>query len=208
MGVSGWKKLLTSRKELFVLLKVFKQGSRKYFRLDCALSGRDDRAGSQAWPDFDRIQDQHHLTCNDPWATGYTGWNKFFKICDLYDQIFFQGADATAVGSMLFTRGVSGTRVVTGKDNKIIGKSCHCSFFPNMIFISRWCSVWGLGCPHCQLQQGLPHCCCCHRGHHRWCQALRQEGGQGALQAGWGWGEQGGPLQEDQGVDDVGGKDT
>ena len=33
-----------------------------------------------------------------------------------------QGAEATAVGSMLFTRGVSGTRVVTGKDSKIIGK--------------------------------------------------------------------------------------
>ena len=63
------------------------------------------------------------------------------KICVLYDQIYFQGADATAVGSMLFTRGVSGTRVVTGKENKIIGKSCHCCLFPNIIFISRWCSV-------------------------------------------------------------------
>ena len=32
MGVSGWKKLLTSRKELFVLLKVFTKGSRNYFK--------------------------------------------------------------------------------------------------------------------------------------------------------------------------------
>ena len=30
------------------------------------------------------------------------------------------GSSATAVGSMLFTRGVSGTRVVTGQDSKTI----------------------------------------------------------------------------------------
>ena len=41
-----------------------------------------------------------------------------------------QGAEATAVGSMLFTRGVSGTRVVTGKDSKIIGKLQAIGFLP------------------------------------------------------------------------------
>ena len=142
MGVSGWKKLLTSRKELFVLLKVFKQGSRKYFK-GLIVHLQDEMTELAAKHGLTLIESKTNtislaMTLEHQVTPAET---ICLKICVLYDQIYFQGADATAVGSMLFTRGVSGTRVVTGKDSKIIGKSCHCSFFPNMIFISRWCSV-------------------------------------------------------------------
>merc|ERR550534_3602053 len=92
MGVSGWKKLLTSRKELFVLLK----------------------------DEMTELAAKHGLTLIE-------SKTNTISLAMTLEQ---QGADATAVGSMLFTRGVSGTRVVTGKDSKIIGKSCHCCFFP------------------------------------------------------------------------------
>jgi len=83
MGVSGWKKLLTSRKELFVLLK----------------------------DEMTELAAKHGLTLIE-------SKTNTISLAMTLEQ---QGADATAVGSMLFTRGVSGTRVVTGKDSKIIG---------------------------------------------------------------------------------------
>lgn len=83
MGVSGWKRLLAQRKDLFGQLK-------------------EEMGG---------LASRHGIKVLDSRANNIS----------LALTLQQQGKEATAVGSMLFTRGVSGTRVVTGKDSKIIG---------------------------------------------------------------------------------------
>jgi len=83
LGLSGWKRLLAERKEVFGILR----------EEAVALAARHDLA----------LLDSRTNTIS------------------LAITLQQRGAEATAVGSKLFTRGVSGTRVVTGKEEKIIG---------------------------------------------------------------------------------------
>jgi hypothetical protein len=120
---------------------------------------------------------------------------------------------------MLFTRGVSGTRVVTGKESKIIGQiSCLPSSCSLLMFLaSRWCTFRWMGGPHLLLPSGAalqcltmaPHCPglpdggCRHRCHHGGRQAVRQAVGQGAGQAHRGRPGPCAAIAEDQGAHDV-----
>ena len=93
MGVSGWKKLLTSRKELFVLLKVFKQGSRRYFK-GLIVHLQDEMTELAAKHGLTLIESKTNtislaMTLEQQVTQAET---ICFKFCVLYDQILFSGS--------------------------------------------------------------------------------------------------------------------
>ena len=110
MGTSGYKELMDERRENYKLLK--------------------DEMCKVAEKYGERVLE----TKNNPISIGNIN---FFSICCIFTKkklLFFsamtlssigdpddpKGKSISEIGSMLFTRGVSGARVITGKDTKVI----------------------------------------------------------------------------------------